>query len=58
MEDNADRNALQKAYRKMMLKYHPDRMSGKPVEDRMLAEEITKHVTSSLASMDEKAATS
>jgi len=54
--DDADRVALQKAYRKMMLRYHPDRMSGKSVEDRVLAEEITKHVTSSLAAIDERAA--
>jgi hypothetical protein len=50
--DGSDRGLLQKAYRKMMLKYHPDRMGGRPLEERVLAEEITKHVTSSLAQID------
>ena len=38
--------SLKRAYHKVMLMYHPDRMTNKSIKERVLAEEITKHVTS------------
>ncbi|KAK3256065.1 hypothetical protein CYMTET_34780 [Cymbomonas tetramitiformis] len=39
------RAALQATYRKLLFKYHPDRMVSKSLEERVMAEEVTKHMT-------------
>ena len=47
----SDKQTLQKAYKRAMLKFHPDRQRTKTERDRVLAAEVTKFITQAWAQL-------
>ena len=47
----SDKKTLQKAYKRAMMKFHPDRQHAKAEKDRVLAVEVTKYINEVWAGM-------